>query len=339
MPGNLDSLPVVFEAAPSADLSGRLVGLTATPVDANLKGKVPSKFYQMAELVMSGPGQSTYVKVEVDRAAVAVTDDVPFKIHIVEPNAPLVQNGSMNLKIVAERKPGFKAPITILALFNPPGVGSTSSATIAENATETLFPMNAAGNAPPRKWKYAVVGYATVGNGPVYVSSQLATIEVAAPFVGLAMERAAVEQGKQAEIFCKVQNNTPFTGPAKVTLVGLPNKVTTTPMDITKDTKELSFKLTTDKTSPAGTHRNLFCQVVVMVNGEPVLHNVGSSELRIDVPLPPKVAAAPPPATAKPQPAAQPAKPPEKRLTRLEKLRLEQEERAKTGGGTPATKK
>ena len=181
----------------------------------------------MAELIIGQPGQSVYWKYEADQTAVAVTDEVPFKISIVEPKAPLVQNGSMNLKIVAERKPGFTAPITILPLFNPPGVGSASSVVIPEKQNEVLLPMNAAGNAQVRKWKTAVLGTATVGNGPVWVSSQLATIEVAPPFVAFAMERAAVEQGKQTEIFCKIQLNTPFEGPAKVNLLGLPPKVTT----------------------------------------------------------------------------------------------------------------
>ena len=49
-------------------------------------------------------------------------------------------------KIVAERKAGFKAAITIYPLFNPPGVGSAASAVIAEGQTETLLPMNAAAN-------------------------------------------------------------------------------------------------------------------------------------------------------------------------------------------------
>jgi hypothetical protein len=335
MPANLDTVPVVFEAAPTARPAGRLTALTARHADP--AQKVPSKFLQSVELVTGGPGQSVYWKHDVDRAAVAVTDEAPFRIQIVEPKAPLVQNGSMNLKVVAERKPGFTAPITIVPLFNPPGVNSATSATIAANQTETSLVVNAAPNAQVRKWKTAVLGVATVGNGPVWVSSQLATIEVAPPFVAFAMERAAAEQGKTAEVFCKVQQNRPFAGAAKVTLVGLPPKVTAPVLEITKDTKELSFKVAVDKTSPPGQHRNLFCQVVVVENGEPVLHNVGGTELRIDVPLPPKVAAAPPkpaaPVAAKP---ASPAKPPEKRLSRLEKLRLEQEEREKAAkGGTP----
>jgi hypothetical protein len=336
MPGNLDTIPVVFEAAPTAAPAGRLGEITATAADPNLKGKLPSKFYQVAELVTGGPGQSVYWRAEVDRTAVVVTDEAPFQIEIVEPKVPLVQNGAMNLKIVAKRKAGYNEAITIIPIFNPPGVGSASSVTIPANQTETLLPMNAAGNAQVRKWKTAVLGVANVNGGPLWVSSQLATLEIAPPFVAFAMERGAVEQGKNTDLFSKVQVLSPFTGPAKVTLVGLPPKVATSQIDITKDTKEFAFKLAVDKAAPAGLHRNIFCQVVVMANGEAILHNVGGTELRIDVPLPPKVAVAPPPpmpmATPKP---TDPPKPPEKRLTRLEKLRLEQMEREKAaqGGG------
>ena len=152
------------------------------------------------------------------------------------------------------------------------------------------------------------------------------------------MEKNAAEQGKEAELFCKVQQNTPFDGPAKVRLVGLPNAVTAPDMDITKDTKEFAFKVTTAKESPAGTHKNIFCQVVITQNGEPVVHNVGGTELRIDVPLPPKPNAPPPPpaATVAEKKPDAPMPPPEKRLTRLEKLRLEQAEKEKGGAGAPA---
>jgi hypothetical protein len=68
-----------------------------------------------------------------------------------------------------------------------------------------------------------------------------------------------------------------------------------------------------------------------MKDGEPIVHNVGGSELRIDVPLPPKPNAPPPaaPAAGQPPPAPAPAAAPMKRLSRLEQLRLEQAEREK----------
>lgn len=326
MAPNLDVVPVVFEAAPDAPIAGTLGDLTARLNDPKQKTDVPSHFLQSVDLIVSGPGQSVYWKYDTDRAAFAVAEAVPFKIHIVEPKVPLVQNGSMNLKVVVERQPGFKAQITVQMLFNPPGVGSATAATIPQGQNETVIPMNAAGNAQVRKWKIVVVGQATVGNGPVWVASQLANLEVAAPYVNFAMERAAAEQGKNTEIFCKLQQNTPFPGSAKVQLLGLPNKVTAPVMEITKDTKELAFKITVDKTSPAGQHRNLFCQVVITQNGEQIIENTGGTELRIDVPLPKVVAAAPKPAA---RPKAEPAKAAPKRLSRLEQLRLEQQEREK----------
>ena len=325
MAANMDTVPVVFEATPAAAVGGKLASLNVRCVDP--AQKVQSRFSQNADLIISNPGQSVYWKYEADRTAVVVADEVPFKINIVEPKAPLVQGGSMNLKITAERKPGFTGPITIFPLFNPPGVGSASSVVIPEKQNEVLLPINAAGNAQVRKWKTAVLGTATVGNGPVWASSQLATIEVAPPFVTFAMERAASEQGKPTEIYCKIQVNTPFEGPAQVKLLGLPPKVTTADLQITKNSKELAFKLVVDRAAPAGQHKNIFCQVTAMKDGEPVVQSAGGTELRIDVPLPPK-ANAPPPKIVATKPADTP-KPSEKRLTRLEQLRKEQEEREK----------
>jgi hypothetical protein len=170
---------------------------------------------------------------------------------------------------------------------------------------------------------------ADAGKGPVWTASQLFTLEVTAPVVTLTMERPAVEQGGQTQLFCKVAAAAPFEGKAKVTLYGLPAKTTSQVVEITKETKEFAFPIVADKTSPAGQH-NVFAQVVIDRGGELITGNTGGTQLRIDVPLPPKVAAAP--ATpAAPAPTPPPMNPmtPEKRLTRLEQLRKEAEEREK----------
>ena len=87
----------------------------------------------------------------------------------------------------------------------------------------------------------------------------------------------------------------------------------------------------TEGESPVGTHKNIFCQVVITQNGEPIVHNVGGTELRIDPPPPPTTE---PPKT-EPMPVAkkEEPKPAEKPLTRLEQLRLEAKKRAESGGG------
>ena len=121
--------------------------------------------------------------------------------------------------------------------------------------------------------------------------------------------------------------NTDFPGNATVTLLGLPNKATTDVKSITKDSTDLMYHIKTEAGTPVGNHTSLFCQVVVTQNGEPIVHNIGGTALRVDAPLPPKPnAPAPAPAAAaKPAaPAPVAAKPP----TRLEKLRMETKERA-----------
>ncbi|OWK41721.1 putative serine proteinase, subtilase family [Fimbriiglobus ruber] len=332
----LAAVPVVFEAKADAPTGGRLADLRATPADPKVAAATSTN---LDVNFCIGLNNTPFHRLYTDRLAIAVTDAAPYSIEVIEPKAPVLQNGSMNLKVVAKRAAGFKGPITVFPLFTPPGMGIQGSAVIPENATETVLPMNAAGNAAARKWKTAVTAVGDAGKGPVWVSSQLFTLEVAPPFVALAQERAAVEQGKVTPVFCKVTVATPFQGEAVVRLLGLPAKATTPELKITKDTKDVTFNVTTEAGTPAGKH-GLFCQVVITHNGESLAQSAGGNELRVDVPLSPKPAAvAAKPATPAPAQPAAPAQP--KRLSRLEQLRLDQEERekaAKAGQPAPAPK-
>jgi hypothetical protein len=144
----------------------------------------------------------------------------------------------------------------------------------------------------------------------------------------------SVDQGKEVDLAVKIEKKTDFAGDAQVTLIGLPAKAVTEPTTINMDTSEIVFHLKTDPETPPGETKNLFCQVVITQDGEPIVHNIGSGRLRVDKPLPPKPND---PATA---PKAATADAASKPLSRLEKLRLENQERAKakadaetTGGG------
>jgi hypothetical protein len=326
MPANLNVMPVVFEAAADAPIAGKLVDFTARHADP--KVAIRGGFANTADLIRGAPGQSIYRQAEVDRLAVAVVEELPFKLEIVEPKVPLVRNGSMQLKVVAHRKEGFTAAINVQFPFRPPGVGAASSVTIPANQNEVVYPLSANGGAQIKKWKVFALGSANV-NGTAWVSSQLATLEIAAPFVTFAMQRTSCEQGQDAQILCQLAHQTPFEGKAKAQLLGLPAGVSTVDLEFTRDTKELIFPVKTASTSPAGKHRNLFCQVTITQNGEPIVSRAGTTELQIDKPLPPpadqpKPKPKPKPEVKKPEvkkPAARP-------LTRLEKLRLEAKRRA-----------
>jgi hypothetical protein len=330
MAANLGTYPVLLTAKSDAALAGSLAKITGQPVDPKVKLAV-SDFSHVAELVL-GQNNIPFWTRSVDKVAVAVTDESPYTIEIVEPKVPMVRGGSMGLKVVAKRKEGFKAAIAISLPWNPPGVGSAGGIAIPEGQNEAVIPMNADGGAELKTWKIVVNGYSGIPSGPIMVSSQLANLAIAERFVTLAYTNAAVDQGKETDLPVKVTKLADFPGEATVTLIGLPNKATTDVKKITKETADLAFHIKTDAATPAGNHANLFCQVVVTMNGEPIVHNLGTGALRVDVPLPPKPNAAPMPVVAAaPPPMPKPAEAPAKPLSRLEKLRLEQQEKAKAG--------
>ena len=171
-------MPVLFSAKPDAPLAATLWPRSrGKPVDAKLN--VPSRFEQMSVLVLGQNNVNVWSRT-VDRLAVAVTEECPYTIEIVEPKVPLVRGGSMGLKVRAIRKPGFKAAISVYLPWNPPGVGSGGGIAIPERQNEAVIPMNADGGAELRTWKIVVNGASGVASGPIMVSSQLANLTIAA---------------------------------------------------------------------------------------------------------------------------------------------------------------
>ena len=94
----------------------------------------------------------------VESLAVAVAEEAPFSVAIVEPKVPIVRGGSMELKVVTTRKPGFTAPIAVALPWNPPGIASKGDIVIPEKATEAVIPINAAGGAELKTWRILVNG-------------------------------------------------------------------------------------------------------------------------------------------------------------------------------------
>ncbi len=327
MTANLGEIPVVFSAAADASPGGSLVDIVGKPADPNLP--IVGHLRQRTMLVR-GQNNIDVWGHDAERMATVLTEEIPYRIDIVPPKAPLVRNGSMGLKVVATRAPGFTAPISLRLLYNPPGVASSGSISIAENQNEAIIPLTANGGAAIGTWKLCVVGRSGNREDSIRCSTQLADLVIAEQFYKLAFDKAAVEQGKETEVVIKVEKLTDFAGPAKAELVGLPANSTTTPIEFTKDTTELIFKVAAAAESRPGRYPSLICVTTFPVEGETVTHTLGTGELRIDAPLPPKPNAPPPaaaPAAPMPMPAAAPA--PMKRLTRLEQLRLEKEQQGK----------
>ena len=333
MPSNIRQMPFVFEAAADAPVAGRLADVVARHADASQD--IRGGCRQDVELVRGAPNNTVYYGIGVDRLPVAVTEAVPFSVDIVPPTVPLVQNGSMDLKIVAERRDGFDGPINVRMLWNPPGIGSKSTVTIPKGADAVLYPINANGKAATRTWQIAVLGEADAGGGQVLVASRLTALTVAPPYVEMAIEMAALERGQSGEVVCRLTYRKPFEGAAAIQLLGLPAQVSAEPMQVNAGEAEIVFPVQTADATPCGKHKSLFCRLIVTEQDAPIVHNVGhGGVLRVDPPPPPRKDEPAPAPRPKPKEQKKPKPKPEKRLTRLEQLRLQAEERARaTAGG------
>ena len=269
------------------------------PVDPKLE--VPSEFRQNSELVL-GQNNVQYWGRSVDRLAVAVTEEAPFSIEVVEPRSP----GPGRLdgpQVIAKRKPVFTAPIAISLPGTrrawAPRAGSRSPrrptrppSRSTPTAAPRFRPGRSSSTGPPAP------------RGADHGLLQLAKLTIAGQFLTLAYQPASVEQGQETDLVVAVNKAVNFPGEAQVTLIGLPNKVTTDAKTITKDTKELVFRIKTDK-SP----RRQPPEPVLPGGRDPGRRadrpQPRLGPLRIDVPLPPK----PKPAAARAVAAAPRPKP------------------------------
>jgi hypothetical protein len=285
-----DVVPVVFEAAPEAATGGALAALGAHGNDA--AKSINGHYEQNVALVLGQPNNSIYLSTSVHKLAVAVADAAPFKIEIAEPKLTIPQSSAMELKVVATRDPGFTAPITVSLLQSPSGLSAAGSVTIPTGQTEGVIPLNTSDSARLRTWKVAVIASADAGKGPVWVASKFVDVEVQKPPVTAQIARASTEQGKPATVICTLTQNAPFTGTAKAELLGLPNKAVAKECEITSADKEIRFDVTTDPTTPAGRHHDLFCRLTFENGGEKIVESTGQGGvLRVDRPAAKEMAA------------------------------------------------
>jgi hypothetical protein len=287
----LQEIPVVFSAAADAPPAGALVGITGKTTDPKLN--VVGRLDQRTMLVRGQNNVDVWGH-NSDRLATVVSEKIPYTLDLVAPQAPLVKNGSVNLKVIAKRAEGFKDAISLRMLYNPPGVASSSSIVIAEGQTETLIPLTANNGAALGTWKICVTGR-TGTRGPrggafgaddsLRCSTPFADLKIEEQYHKLSIVKAAVEQGTETTVTVKVQKLRDFEGPATAELAGLPANTSARPVEFTKDTEELKFQVVAGKEAKPNRYTSLVCVTKFQLHGDTVTHTIAGGELRIDTPL------------------------------------------------------
>jgi len=309
-------LPVLLRAKPDAKPNGKLVDVVAKPTNSEIK--VEGHVDQRTMLVRGQNNRDIWGH-NADRMSVAVVEKVPYKLEIVQPKVPVVRDGSMKLKVKATRAEGFEDEIRLRLLDDPAGIGASRSIKIEKGKTEAEIPVTANGGAAIGVHKICVLGT----SGLLEVASPFADLEVADRVVDFAFNQAACEQGQETQIVVGLSAKREFPGEATVQLLGLPAGVTAEPVKVNKDAEKAVFNVKVGKETKDGKHKSLVARITVIENEEPIIQTNGNIELRVDKPLPPKVATAKPKDDAKK--AAAPKPKPERPLSRLEQLRLAKE--------------
>lgn len=325
VPAGNGSILTLFEATPDAPLGGTAMTMTLKHNDP--ANPTIGRLRQVFDLVREGNNIPLHQTIE-NQLPVAVIEEAPFSLEIVKPTVPLVQAGALELKVIAKRKEGFKAPIVVRLLWKPPGMDVLSEQTIPESQTECIFPALSTGDAPAGTWNLAVLGQADTGNGIAYNASHFTQVVTAPMMVASGTpSMVVVEQGQTASYACKLEHKVPFEGEATAVLYGLPDYLPVPPVTFTQGTVDLVFQIVSKPDTPVAKHANLFVQSSIPTPAGPLNQRFAfAGSLRVDAP--PKVVAPPPPAPA-PEPVAAgapaapvpAAPPPPKVLTRLEQLR------------------
>ncbi len=332
VPFNADTTIALFEAKTDAPVSGKLCDFGVQraaakaeakpeadkdkPADAKDAEPIASTVNQQVELVISNPNNTAYSHTTVHKLAVAVTEEAPFTVQLIEPKAPLVQNGQIRMKVKAVRSGDFKGPITFRMLFDPPGV-SAQPVEMPADKTEIDFPLSASEGAAIKTWKVALIATGNV-DGPLWIATNLVDLHVAEPYMTGKIQMASAAQGGETQVVCELKQIVKFDGTAKVQLVGLPPNAKAEAQEITAEDTKVVFDVTTTAKTPVGQHTSLFVQSTLQKDGEDVIGSTAKGGvLRVD---PAKKVAA---ATTKPAQAGA-AKTAPKVQSALDKLREEQ---------------
>ncbi len=278
----VDRVAMVFEAKPDATAAQKSFTILAKPTEPPKDITVAARVAHRVEVAENG-NQRAYYGVDENALPIAVTDEVPLTINCVQSKVPILQSGSMALKVVVERKNDFKGPVDIQVIWAPPGIGTPGVVSIPADKAEGSITISATATAPIAKWKTAIIGSADFGKGATWISTQLFDIEIAAPFVGGTIVRTFIDQGGEGSMTVKLDQKSAFEGKAKVALVGLPQGVTSEEREITKADAEVKFPLKATPTAQVGQHKTIFVSYTLVRDGETMTNTIASGGiLRVD---------------------------------------------------------
>lgn len=320
---NQSQIPLMIRAAADAPVDATLTSLTATSVgsDTQVTGKLDQR-----TMLVRGQNNVDMWGHNADRASLAVCEEAPFDIEIVQPKVPIVRNGASTLVAKLTRKGDFKEAVRLRVLYTPPGVSASGSVQIAADQNQAEIPLTANGNAAVGTFPITVLAYARPVSssrpsrndrgGGISIASEFINLEVTDSYFDFKFSKSVAEIGKPTTIGVGLTIKRPVEGEAQIELVGLPAGVSARQgaIKLAADATSLNFPIEVAADTKPGQFKTLVCKATITRPDGTIVQNQGTGEIQLDAPAPKPAAVAAAPA----KPAAAPAAKP---LTRLEQLR------------------
>jgi hypothetical protein len=307
LPAGVYLTPIVIEAAADAPLGASLVsvnGVATTP-----GGSIQGGFQQTVDLIPA-TGDSSYQSVTVDRLAVVVTAEAPYRVSLSAPKTSLARDGAIEVVATVERSKGYDEAVEVTLPYLPPGVEMEGAIVLPPTESKAVFRLFARPDADPVSWRLAAevktapprmdrramtialqttLDPAAAGTGgrrrraPIEaapeVASKFVALELSAANISGRLEPATVEQGKTVVIVCQLATSLPFNVSMEASLEGLPARVTATPVSLTPGQLRVEFPVAVSQTAPIGEHNSLLCQLTGKVDGQVTVYRVGRGGL------------------------------------------------------------
>jgi hypothetical protein len=181
VPKSIGQFPVLLKATPEAPIGGGLYELIVKTVAGD--APVSGKFIQTLDLVRGPQNGVEYYTRNFAKLPVSVSEALPFAITIDQPKVPIVRNGTLKLKVRAQRKDGYDKPITVRFPWLPPGIASPATMTLDGKTSELEYELNANENAELNTWNLTLIAESDAGTGVAFTASPFIKLAVEEPFL------------------------------------------------------------------------------------------------------------------------------------------------------------
>ena len=231
---------------------------------------------QKVGLVFGQPRKTVYHSTVLDRMPLMVIDEAPFRLTVNAPTSPLVQQGQLDLQVAIDRDADFEEEVKLQLAYAPPWIrGPEKPVRVDGETSNTQFNLYAEPSAEQRNWTLILIATAETETGTLMIASKPFQIEVAEPYLQLAVDKTVVKQNANAEVRCKLDWRNTSSSRATAELKGLPKGATAPKQSLTAGQSVISFPVSVSAETPAAIHNTLFVELSVPESSETVTHYLG----------------------------------------------------------------